>query len=58
MIYDVRGEYYQGFLSTKQGLQTTKDKEKKAAAAAAAAGAVTDADKPATDGAGDAMQTD
>lgn len=60
MIYDVRGEYYQGFLSTKQGLQATKDKEKKkaAAAAASAADAVTANNKPATDGAGDAMQTD
>lgn len=46
MIYDVRGEYYQGFLSTKQGLQGAMDKKDKAVPAAA----------PAADG--DAMETD
>lgn len=47
MIYDVRGEYYQGFLSTKQGLRGSK--EKKAATGTATA-------PPASDG--DAMETD
>jgi hypothetical protein len=46
MIYDVRGEYYQGFLSTKQGVQ---GKDKKPAAASPTAPAAAD---------GDAMMTD